>query len=157
MGVNLFVRKTFSAKDLKKQLNKTFNPKIKVLKTDKTLGNTIAKEWGTAVTRFVPRSICKTGGHLQDFVVSDSRVIWRRPARNNEPLYNITIGDEIANRLYEGPIKGKFRVRESGSTSYGPHEPQPHWDDCVRPGTDDWNEFVVRITPTIKEWMKNNG
>ena len=156
MGVNLFVRKTFSAKDLKKQLNETLNPKIKALKTDKTLGNAIAKEWGTAVTRFVPRSVYD-GHHLQDFVVSDSRVVWRRPARNNELLYGIAKGDEIANRLYEGPIKGEFKARTSGSTSYGPHKPQPHWDDCVRPGTDDWNEFVVRITPTIKEWMKNNG
>jgi hypothetical protein len=156
VGVNLFVRKSFNAVALRKAVNEHLDPKIRSLRNDKTLANEIADEWATAVTRFVPRSRL-SGHHLQDYKVSDGRVIWTRPARQNDTSSGIEEGDEIAYLLYEGPIRGRFRARRNGGTPYGPHKPQPHWDACVTPGTTDWEKFVVRITPTIRDWVKNNG
>ena len=156
MGVNLFVRKSFNAVALRKAVNEHLDPKISSLRNDPGLANLIAKEWAVAVTRFVPRSQL-SGHHLQDYTVSDGRVIWRRPARKTDLNAGISAGEEIAHLLYQGPIKGVFRVRADGGTSYGPHEPQPHWDACVTPGTVDWDKFVIRITPAILHRVQNNG
>ena len=152
MAVNLFIRKTFSANALKQAVNESLNPKVRALKKDKQLANTLAKLWAERVTRFVPRSNIKTGHHLQDFTVSDGRVVWRRPARKDDASLGIHEGEELAYLLYEGPITGQFHSRYSG------HEPQSHWDQLVTPGTKDWDDFVTAATPIIKDWMrKNNG
>ena len=154
MPVNLFVRKTFNAKALKSEVNQYLDPKIRSLKNNKDLTNYIAREWGTAVTRFVPRSQVISGHHMQQFTVSDGRVIWRRPARKDDVDAGISKGEELAHLLYEGPIHGVFRVRAEGGTMYGGHRPQAHWDECVTPGTSDWKKFVVRITPIITDLVK---
>lgn len=151
MAVNLFIRKTFSANALKKAVNQSLDPKVRALKKDKQLANTIARAWADRVTRFVPRSL-EDGHHLQDYYVSDGRVVWRRPARRDDPKLGITAGEELAYRLYEGPLRGTFQSRYSG------HTPMPHWDQFVQPGTDDWDAFVEDVTPTIRDWMrKSNG
>lgn len=154
MGVNLFVRKTFSANDLKRAINAQLDTKIRSLKNDKALANRIATVWGEEVTRFVPRSDLDTipeSEHLQAFTVSDGRVIWRRKASEDNKRLGIVKGQEIAHLLYEGPIVGTFHSRYDG------HDPQAHWDQCVKPGTEAWEDFVNKITPEIIVWVKNNG
>lgn len=151
--VNLFIRKTFNARALKKAVNEHLEPKITALKKDKQLANMIAREWGEAVTPFVPRSdlVIPEEMHLQSFTVSDGRVIWSRHASKDDPRHEVVAGEEIAHRLYEGPITGVFHSRYTG------HDPQAHWDQKVVPGTDAWDDFVEQITPEIIEWMKQNG
>lgn len=154
-----YIRVSFSANALKSEVNKVFDTKIRALTKDKQLANTIAREYGTAVTRFVPRSDRNVSHHLQTFYVSDGRVMWTRKASQDVKSLGISKGDEIAALLYEGPLAEhqQFRSRGTGATEYGPHTPQPHWDEMVRPGTPDWDNFVLKITPTIEDWMKNNG
>ena len=157
--VNLFIRKSFNANTLKKEINKSLGTKITALKKDPVLADRIAREWAEAVNRFVPRSQIKNPSlhHLQDYSISDGRVVWSRRARRDDPTTGIERGEELAHLLYEGPIRGQFRSRIAGDTEYGTHEPQPHWDQCVQPGTEDWDEFVLRVTPVIMRYMKNNG
>ena len=150
MAVNLFIRKTFNANALKRAINQNLDTKVRALKKDKQLANTIARAWADRVTRFVPRSL-EDGHHLQDYYVSDGRVVWRRPARRDDKKLGITAGEELAYRLYEGPIKGKFQSR------YSEHTPMPHWDQFVQPGTDEWYAFAEDVTPTIIDWMSNSN
>ena len=154
-----YIRVCFSANALKAAVNKRLNTKVRALTKNKQLANSIAREYGTAVTRFVPRSNRNVPHHLQTFYVSDGRVMWTRKASQDVPSLGIAKGDDIAHLLYEGPLSEnqRFRKRGEGATPYGAHKPQPHWDDRVRPGTPDWNKFVVKVTPIIRDWMKNNG
>lgn len=154
-----YIRVSFSANALKSEVNKVLDTKIRALTKDKQLANSIAREYGTAVTRFVPRSDRNVSHHLQTFYVSDGRVMWTRKSSQDVESLGISKGDDIAHFLYEGPLKEtqQFRVRAAGATSYGPHEPQAYWDEKVRPGTPDWDKFVVKVTPIIKDWVKNNG
>lgn len=153
MGANFFVRKTFNAVALRKEVNKYLDPKITSLRKDKTLANMIATKWGEAVTPFVPRSDLDIpeNKHLQSFHVSDGRVIWTRKAESLDSQTSLLEGEEIAYLLYEGAINGHFHSRYAG------HNPQPHWDECVTPGTGAWDDFVTDITPSIIDWVKNNG
>ena len=154
-----YIRVSFSANALKAAVNQRLGTKIKALTKNKQLANTIAREYGTAVTRFVPRSERNVPHHLQTFYVSDGRVMWTRKASQDVNSLGISKGDEIAYLLYEGPLAEtqQFRQRTAGATPYGPHDPQAHWDEKVRPGTPDWDQFVTRVTPIIQDWMKNNG
>ena len=68
MAVNLFIRKTFNANALKKAINQNLDTKVRALKKDKQLANTVARTWADRVTRFVPRSL-EDGHHLQDYYV----------------------------------------------------------------------------------------
>lgn len=151
--VNLFVRKTFNANALKRAVNESLDPKIRALKKDKQLANMIARQWGEAVTPFVPRSNLPIPEeqHLQGFTVSDGRVIWSRHADKDDARHEVVAGEEIAYRLYEGAISGTFHSRYAG------HDPQPHWDQKVTPGTSAWSDFVDQITPEIIEWVRQNG
>lgn len=155
-----YIRVSFSANALKAAVNKGLDKKITALTKDKQLANALAREYGTAVTRFVPRSDSDVPHHLQTFYVSDGRVMWTRKALQDEPSLGIAKGDDIAHLLYEGPITGKrFIERGAGATPYGDHKPQAHWDDAVRPGTEDWPKFVEQAKLIIKDWIskKNNG
>ena len=154
-----YIRVSFSANALKAAVNQRLNTKVKALTKDKQLANSIAREYGTAVTRFVPRSNRNVPHHLQTFYVSDGRVMWTRKASQDVDSLGISKGDEIAHLLYEGPLAEhqKFHKRAEGATPYGAHKPQAHWDERVRPGTPDWGKFVKKVTPIIKDWVKNNG
>ena len=154
-----YIRVSFSANALKAAVNKRLDTKVRALTKDKQLANSIAREYGTAVTRFVPRSDRNVPHHLQTFYVSDGRVMWTRKASQDVNSLGIAKGDDIAHLLYEGPLTEtqQFRQRGSGATEYGPHNPQAHWDEMVRPGTPDWGKFVEKVTPIIQDWVKNNG
>lgn len=149
-----YIRVSFSANELKKRVSENLNTRCIALQKDKTLANQIAREYGNAVTPFVPRSTRgKKWHHLQAFTVSDGRVTWYRPATNDIEELGIKEGDDIAQLLYEGPLFAgqQFRSRYNG------HTPSAHWDENVRPGTPAWDKFVETVTPIIKERMTKDG
>lgn len=147
MAVNLFVRKSFNAVALRRAVNEHLTPKITALRKDPTLNNMIATEWAECVTRFVPRSDLNIPeeAHLQSYTVSDGRVIWSRHSGSR------ATGPDISQMLYDGSSRGTFHSRYPG------HDPQPYWDECVTPGTRDWQDFVDRVTPIIVDWVRGNG
>lgn len=156
MAVN-YVRVSFSAKDLKKDVGAVLNKSIPPLQKNKALANELAREYGNIVTRYVPRSTAGVSHHhLQTFQVSDGRVMWYRAASRDIPALGITKGEEIADLLYQGPLfPGQvFRKRSNGGTQYGTHKPRSHWDNMVRPGKRDWKKFVEVATPIIRKYYK---
>jgi len=150
VGVNLFVRKSFKAVDLRRAVNEHLNPRLTSIRKDPALANMIARAWAEQVTKFVPRSNLDIpeDRHLQSYTVSDGRVIWSRHGGTN------ATGPEIAYLLYNGLSRGHFHFRPGG---HQPHQPQPYWDERVVPGTQDWQDFVDQITPEIIRWVRNNG
>lgn len=154
----LDVRASLSQVALRQEINRALGTHIKSLKKDPALRRRIATEWAQAVTPFVPRSNQNVQHHLQDYrVESDGRVVWTRRADRDDVAKGIAKGDQIAGKLYEGPIRGKkFKVRvKGGAPGYGRHRPVPHWVEQVQPGTSQWTKFVAKITPVVKRWIKN--
>lgn len=138
-----YVRKSVGANELKRALLER-GLKVKALTKDPELIMRISKLWADRVTRFVPRSdLPESRHHLQTYSYSDKRIMWYRRNR---------AGDEIGQIIYTGDIRGgkfKFHERAEGATDYGPHEPTAYWDEMVRPGTVEWDEYVDEVTPVI--------
>ena len=150
------VRVSF-ARDLKTSLQEAVHRKIFPLTKDRGLIRSLAEEYGTAVAPFVPKSDDDTHRHMQEFYVEDNRVVWKRPALQDDELHGIVAGDDLADRLYYGPIRGRFQTRADGGNEYGEHQPRPAWDYAVRPGTDTWEKFIRNSAIIIMDWMDSNA
>lgn len=141
-----YVRVSFNANALKKELNAVLDTKIKALTTNKKLANDIARVYGEVVTPYVPRSDENVPHHLQKFYVSDGRVMWTRTNRQ---------GTEIGQMLYNADKN--WVSRASGGNQYGGHQPQSHWVDQMAKGGDNWQTFVQAVTPLIKDELSKHG
>lgn len=147
MAVNMFVRKSFNANAVKDGINAALGTKLKSIRTDTELNNELARAWAELVTPYVPRSKINDGHHLQDYYISDGRVIWRRPARSKSEALGLQKGQDLAYLLYMSPITGQYRSRYPG------HQPIPYWDEMVRPGMPDWETFIEMATDIVNNWL----
>lgn len=146
-----YVRMSVGLRDLKKALAAKGLEVKGSISQDKQFANTIARVWADRVTKYVPRSAePDTRHHLQAYQVSDGRVTWYRQSRTENAALDIAVGQEIASRLYMGPITGQFQSRYPG------HMPRSQWDLMVRPGGPEWGDFVDEVKPLIEEWMRDN-
>ena len=143
------VRFSVRAKDIKQTVQDAYGTKFRSIAKDPKINYVIAKLWAERVSRFVPRSEePKTKHHLQKYSVSDGRVTWYR--------YN-KAGDDITRMLYDGTGgkprkdggKSEYHYHSRTSSPYQPHEPRPEWDKAVRPGTNEWDDFVSDIYPIL--------
>lgn len=153
-----YVRVSIHAVQLKKDVEEIIHKKVPPLTKNPQLRNALAREYGEAVTPFVPRSN-EPGHHLQTFSVSDGRVMWTRPAREDDAKHGITKGEEIAKLLYtDGPIASKgnharWHSRPAGGNEYGPHKPSNEWDKHVVPGTPEWSAFIEKAAPIVLDYI----
>lgn len=154
-----YVRVGFNANALKSAISKKIKQPCIALTKDKVLANQLARVYGALSTPYVPRSNLKAKHHhLQAFRVSDGRVTWYRKDSD---------GDEIADILNEGPIRGKFRQRRPAGNDnnglhshylqiYSPisHAPRAHWSTAVVDIKSTWKKFVDEATLLVKERME---
>lgn len=162
-----FVKKAMDVKRVKQDLEDFYGRKLTSLAKYPPLQKSVAMEFGKACTPFVPRSEDyeddeTAGRHLQEFyVTSDGRVIWSRRATDSQSIKNkqgkvvgqVGQGEEIAGRLYEGPIIGHFHKRSAGGNTYGSHDPGPHWAERMKADTGVWQHFITQTENLCREYF----
>lgn len=132
------VRISVGLNAVKADIERLCNVKIGSLANEPQLKNEIAELYGQQMSKFVPFSDKPPANHhLAYFTVTDSRVRYSRYNGN---------GDQIAGLIYDGTRGGKpmqFHVNYVG------HQPRAEWDEAVRPGTVEWDNFIQKVKPII--------
>ena len=147
------IRVSISVNQLKKDIKEYVGQKVPPLTKNPELRLQFARAYGDIVTDYVPRSN-EDGHHMQDYTLErDGRISWTRPARQGDSELGIVPGQEIANLLYHGPLKSD----QSWHTRYPGHTPRSEWDEAVRPGTQDWNEYIYIASEIFLDWIAHNN
>lgn len=135
------------ARTINSIIETTLVKRAKSITQNPTLRKQIGEELLVQVTPFIPYDT----GQLSESgrATPDGRLYWS------------AIGEEGENYAYEMYDRDKARWpngynRPTLGKYPGPnHAPQPRWMERVQPGTPEWEAFVNRITPIIKEAFEN--
>jgi len=139
-----YVRVSISANEMKAEVEKAINQKVPAVLKNPDLRNDLVTAYATTVTKYVPRSDRDVSHHLNEWYISDGRVMWSR--------YN-SKGEEIAESIYNGSRAKVWNI----SPTVENHSPQAYWDNAVRPGQPDWPVYIEKATKIIKEYLDGDS